>query len=938
LSLLTIEYDVRDDQPEGTDVFELQPSSDDLIEKLLQRRFGTVSQVDAQTIAKFSGGNARVAIALAVTVRAGESIAALRHVELFERLFHQRHTPNSSLLRTAQVCSLAYSFQGEDITGEGNDELWRLAELIGADARAINSDLAELKRRDLLQQRGVWRAILPPAIANTLASRALEEITPPGLRAFWSVAPPRLLRSFSRRLGYLHTSLEAQRIVAEWLSPEGPLRYLEQLDELGRAMLTNVAPVDPLAVLDAIERAIVRLKTNDKQLEGEEFRSLLVSLAYEPETFDRAVKAIVDLIEDEKSPVYANYVKNSFPHLFHLVLSGTHATVEQRLAIAESLVRSSSRERRELGFSALGAMLKTSAFSSSQRFDFGGRPRDYGFYPKSGAETQHWLNSVLQACNELDKLGVNESARMRKIVAEHLRGLFNVGMLDAIKQICQEFHSRRFWPEAWTAIRSIRRLRHEPLPQEQEARLLEIERILQPSSFAERVRALVLRGARDFWDDVGSLDVQSQLDRLQAECIELGNTVVKDNALFDELLPELIHSSEGMTLGSFAKGVVEGATDHRGLWRQILSAFVTADPKTRSPQFATSYLFNLKQSDDALVERILDELLADSRFDKWFPFIQVRAGVDVAGVERLKQSIKRGSAPADEYRSLAYVPDTVTDQMICGLIPSIALLPGGQDVAFEIVWVRLAGNRRDGGTASPELLTAGRQLLENFDFSARCRVQSYHLEEVTRTCLSGPEGANIVREMLGRLRDWRTLDAIGLSEGRGLIRALFAAQPLVALNTVFADPPPEHANFLFDRDELSGSPLDCIPQEILLAWCDVDSARRYPRIASITVPFTTDRQRAAPRWKDISLALLDRAPDRIAIMKNYIEHLWPSGWSGSQASAWEAHAKLLDCLPEFNDPALAAFVAGERTRLNSALSEMRREEEAAERRQNERFE
>ena len=47
VSLLTIEYDVREDQPEGTDVYELQPSSDDLIEKLLLRRVEGVSQVNA---------------------------------------------------------------------------------------------------------------------------------------------------------------------------------------------------------------------------------------------------------------------------------------------------------------------------------------------------------------------------------------------------------------------------------------------------------------------------------------------------------------------------------------------------------------------------------------------------------------------------------------------------------------------------------------------------------------------------------------------------------------------------------------------------------------------------------------------------------------------------------------------------------------------------
>jgi hypothetical protein len=41
LSVITVEYDIQDDQPEGTDVFRLEPSSAGLIEKLIVRRFSS---------------------------------------------------------------------------------------------------------------------------------------------------------------------------------------------------------------------------------------------------------------------------------------------------------------------------------------------------------------------------------------------------------------------------------------------------------------------------------------------------------------------------------------------------------------------------------------------------------------------------------------------------------------------------------------------------------------------------------------------------------------------------------------------------------------------------------------------------------------------------------------------------------------------------------
>ena len=75
LSIVTVEYDIQEDQPEGTSVFKLRTASDTLIETLIQRRFPTVSKIDAQTITRFSDGNAGVAIALAGTIGKSETIA-----------------------------------------------------------------------------------------------------------------------------------------------------------------------------------------------------------------------------------------------------------------------------------------------------------------------------------------------------------------------------------------------------------------------------------------------------------------------------------------------------------------------------------------------------------------------------------------------------------------------------------------------------------------------------------------------------------------------------------------------------------------------------------------------------------------------------------------------------------------------------------------------
>jgi hypothetical protein len=96
--------------------------------------------------------------------------------DLFRRLFQQRREPNESLLMAAQSLSLVYSFQGEDVSDGDEAELFRLAAVVGKTAQEVFQSTAELRRRGMVQRRGVWRALLPQAIANRLPARALQDI------------------------------------------------------------------------------------------------------------------------------------------------------------------------------------------------------------------------------------------------------------------------------------------------------------------------------------------------------------------------------------------------------------------------------------------------------------------------------------------------------------------------------------------------------------------------------------------------------------------------------------------------------------------------------------------------------------------------------------------------------------------------------------------
>src|SRR6185369_390368 len=176
VSLLTIEYDVRDDEPERTEVFRLTSASNSLIKTWLEREFPHVSQIDRGRIAEFSDGNFRIARALAETLRRGETLGQLKDRDLFERIFIQRNAPDNQLLHDGEILALLYSFDGENESADG--ELARVARFGERTVRQLFGSITDLRRRGIIQSRGRWRAVLPQAIANPLAAGALERIPP----------------------------------------------------------------------------------------------------------------------------------------------------------------------------------------------------------------------------------------------------------------------------------------------------------------------------------------------------------------------------------------------------------------------------------------------------------------------------------------------------------------------------------------------------------------------------------------------------------------------------------------------------------------------------------------------------------------------------------------------------------------------------------------
>ena len=701
ISVITVEYDIREDQPEGTEVFSLDTSSPELVEKLIAKRFPDLSQIDRKTIADSSGGNARVALALAGTVGKNETVAGLSDAELFRRLFNQRNDPDAGLLSIAQACSLVYSFEGEKLDGEGA-ELPILGGLVSKSSEDVFAAAAELRQRHLLQARGPWRAVLPHAIANRLAATALERIPRRKLlSALIENAPPRLLQSFSRRLGYLDSSKEARDIVQDWLAPDGLLADVVNLTQLRRAMFGNVAPVMPGSVLSALEHALAN--ADDATLRKcKHFIHLLRSLAYDAEHVARAVALLVKfacLSGDDRSSDGATKI---FKSLFHVWLSGTHAPIATRLGVVEGLLRSNDVALQKLGVNALEATLKTGHFMSAYNFEFGARSRDYGYFPPTGKDVGDWFGAVLNFAEPFTLLDGPIGEGVRRAIAHEFRGLWtNVSSADELERISHAIAVKGFWREGWIGARQTRISDGGGLTPEGLARLNALEEFLRPKDLLDKVRGVVLGAKAGRSIDLGDLeevkndDYAGAMARAAVTIETLGRDVAADYEAFNALLPDLIDGDNKIV--GFGRGLALAADNPREMWRSIV-AQVAATQKP-SVNLLGGFLGGLHTRDPVLADALLDEAVFDPTLAEWFPVLQGFAVIDRNGAARLHRALALGRAPITSYYNLAYgrACDDILASDFKRLVLAVNAKPAGNPVVMEILSMRLhsdATNKR----------------------------------------------------------------------------------------------------------------------------------------------------------------------------------------------------------------------------------------------------
>lgn len=952
ISLLTVEYDVREDIPHETNVFRLEPASEELIEKLIDKRFSHISQVDARTIATFSGGNARLAIALATTVQRDETLSGFSDEELFQRLFKQRHDPSESLLRSAEVCSLVYSFEGEDTTS-ANSELNFLASLIGKTAQELFRDVNILKKRDLVQSRHVWRAVLPHALANRLAKQALEFIPKDTLlAAFMGCNSERLITSFTRRLSFLHDCEVAAKIATDWLAPHGWIgKNMGNLSNFGMGLFSNIAPIVPEKALEAIERVAHSDEgaqfTSREHVHYHQFVRLLKHIAYDPTLFTRSVKIMCRYALSEKLDENINSTRNILKSLFYIKLSGTHASVVSRAAIIEELVYTEDSNCQDLGILLLDATLETERFSADHEFDFGARPRDFGLYPQSRQDVTAWFGTFINICVKLSVSDQPIAIKARKTLSNNFQGLWTTaGMLDELENAARRIHEHKPWSEGWPSVRSILRNDSKRLDEEILERLCRLEQHLKPANLLERARVYALSNQyssfdleEDYEDESNVTEHQALIEKITRE---IGIEIAQAPETLAELLPDLV-STDNLRLFYFGKGLAEGCNNKQNLWQILYTQLATTPSEKRQVITLEGFLSECRESEPAFYHTIMDGLVTDILLGSWFPEIQINSTVDQWGLARLHRSLDAGLASINMYARLAR-HETISDDEISSLIKKIFVRENGVEVTIKLLRIRFHGAKGVPNEYSSSLLAIARDVLSAYPFDHK---QAYHskldrdLSKIAEVCLRDEDGVPIAVSLLNRLEKALSQHHIYFFDYPDLLNVLAQLHPICFLDIFFQKTAKEdhrHRQVFFYNSKRHSNPLHRISEIDLLSWCDKEPESRYPLITWAIETYSESAETGKLEWRPIVYKIFERAPNLDVIFEKLQLLTHPIQISDSRATQLQKRSELFQRLYDHTNAQVRAWAQNMYTDLQESISKKLAWEESRKHERDESFE
>ena len=461
---------------------------------------------------------------------------------------------------------------------------------------------------------------------------------------------------------------------------------------------------------------------------------------------------LISVADQESMNNIHGAVRDTISRFFQPYLSGTHATLRQRLAILDECLGSEHASRKSLGNLLLSTALDGPPWTSTGLNEFGARPRDYGCQPNPDQLVEWRCAFVDVAVRLATSIDPDLRGRARQVLADKFRGLWQQeAMREKLVSSAKHINNHQPWVKGWMAVQSMIHDDHtkrydeqeiEPLPQN----LAELDRELKPRDLVPiiQVYALWEEGADSALDpDIDHDNTSKQVDaeeRLSAKASKLGDDFATSTHQLSELGPKLFASGIMPYRSSFGKGLAKGAHDQRIGWKNLICCLDRLSDPRENFSVIGGFLDEVASSDPELSREFLDECAAHPILRQFLVDLHPLKDFSEADLDRCMALLDDDEIPAWMFGPILRKEDYahLPIERLTELAKRILTKPDGSDVLLEALSMKLRGKDPSQDTLGPELrrlgLHAATQIFRD-DSSDLGGTTGVHMNEVIRAAL-----------------------------------------------------------------------------------------------------------------------------------------------------------------------------------------------------------
>lgn len=908
VSLITVEYDVQEQNIEETETFVLKPASDVTIEELIVKNYKNIPLPTIKRIVEISGGNARLALLFATSLlKYNKNINAISNSELFKRLFWQRGQEDKELRKTAEVFSMLYSVNYED---EGEDgELRKLCELAELTLKEARFNLEELKKRELLQTRGKWCAVLPHALSNYLAINAIQCYRENILaKELIENGTERMKKSFAHRLTFLGNDDIVIKISEQWLDKEFSNIVSLQLWQM--ECFYYLAQVNPYKVLKFIKQNWSGL--SDNSFQKHRCKLIISALAYYPEYFIECMK----LLEKEKTRIL------DIGQYFQYTIFMNPECADKRYELIKFWLKDG---KEELGLECLMKTLEC-GWNTGNEFYVSNR----SLKENQEEDKEYWFSKFSGYIKELIMTDRFDKIIFLPEFAIKVFRLFNQGFSDACVEIATEIRRKMFWKKGFIVIQQ--KLYYENMHSgDTVEKMQNVVELLKPQNADEEIIYWCTSDTVDVYYCSGD-NTKEIFERHERKIKHYAKMLANDFSLFQRVSKELVMSRSYLLFSLGKELAISSFRDQ--IWDKICDIMQETGTVYGGMELLKGLIS--EERNDGQAKRKLGVLVQNVNLLPTYISIVAHSDFFHEELGSFLEVVQTQKVDIAHFQILAYCENFLNlpldDFLLC--INSLLIYENSDVIIWNLCANKLTHEKKKAGEIEESIKK------EILSFLVKSKVSMYNrkkgnLGDITNhniktiISLSCDSLINEHLQYISLFYSWIWEDTqenykdYDVSE---IFDELYKLQPILFLET-FIEKIEIYSNVMRivgDRHNIRKSPLLQNNLEYLVSWCNVKPDERYNKVFRCTHGYESLNKQY--QWNNVVPLAMNHVKDRKGLALKLMESIDPTYTNTSWSAERELRESLFDLFESDRDDEVAELAKNRRKEYREITEQYRKRE------------